>query len=169
LSEDEIDACVSFVTEHQLAEFISELLWNRLFRDLRTNFSPEFWSHFIKEDDEGVGSEKFSLAVRVLKENIDQHVIYIKFLDCIRKSSCNHNLASTLEQYKIHLSAVLLSQIPKDFESIVYSFYSKAFRAFTNSEKRSFTFGKVLRMIIFMIFKKNSLLAYKQMLMNLEM
>ena len=141
-----------------MAEFTSELLWNRLFRDLRTNFSPEFWSHFTKEDDEGVGSEKFSLAVRVLKENIDQHVMYIKFLDCI-KSSCNHNLESTLDQYKIHLSSVLLSQIPKDFESIVYCFYSKAFRAFTNSEKRSFTFGKVLRIINIYDFKTNSFIC----------
>ena len=81
------------------------------------------------------------MAVTTLKENIKMQWNYFLFLDHL--STKEMSGGESFERFKIHLSSVLLSQIPKDFESIVNAFYSQAFRAFMSLEKRG-QFGIII-------------------------
>ena len=131
LEEIELESCAQFVHKNELAEFTSELVWQKLFRHTRCHLVPSFWSHFQVAQDETEGFKKFILAVTSLKENIKMQWNYFLFLDLLSTSK-----EMSFERFKVHLSSVLLSQIPKDFESIVNAFYSQAFRAFMCLEKR---------------------------------
>ena len=140
LEDKQIEICLGIIEEHNLKEFITELVWNKLCKEIRSRYSPQFWSNFVPATDDNDGYERFSKAVVALNENVKGHLNYITFLDQLHYSTnkiLTTTMYSPLDVYKNHLSSILLSQIPKDFESTVNSFYLLSFRAFTSCERRN--------------------------------
>ena len=140
LEENEAENCLRVVSEQNLKEFTTDLVWHKLCKEIRLQYSPEFWSHFTPFTDENVGYAQFSRAVLALNEKVKLHLSYVRFLELLHLSS--NSIPKLLKQsfldlYKSHLSSILLSQIPKDFELTVNAFYLLSFRAFTSCEKRN--------------------------------
>jgi len=140
LEENEAENCLRVVSEQNLKEFTTDLVWHKLCKEIRLQYSPEFWSHFTPFTDENVGYAQFSRAVLALNEKVKLHLSYVRFLEQLHLSS--NSIPKLLKQsfldlYKSHLSSILLSQIPKDFELTVNAFYLLSFRAFTSCEKRN--------------------------------
>lgn len=122
-------------------------MWQKLYSETRTRVVPNFWSRFTLAQNETAGHEKFSEAVDFLTANIAKQQHYFSLLDRL-----SGNVTSkSYDQYKAHLSAILLSQIPPNFEYSVHAFYSRAFRAFMSFEKKSFNFGMIQIKIIFVV------------------
>ena len=137
LDEGEIVKCVRFIEKNKLKSFVCELLRERLLRELRLNFIPDFWARFTshwEDDDDTVGSDLFTKAVVTLNNNVGLHGPTLKFLEAL-------DSRPVCSSYKEHLSAVLLSQIPANFEAAVAGFYSRAFRAFANSQRHGLGYG----------------------------
>ena len=140
MKDSEAETCVRIVNEQNFRELITELVWHKLCKEIRSQYSPEFWSHFKPNSDENVGYQQFSKAVIELNEKVKLHMSYVRFLERLHFSTnCIPTLpkCSYLDVYKNHLSSILLSQIPRDFELTVNAFYLLSFRAFTNCEKRN--------------------------------
>ena len=161
---NEVKTVLDFVVNHDLVDFTKELVWQKLYNETRSRIVPNFWSKFTIVQKETSGSESFAEAVSVLNAEIKRQRHYLFFLDQLSK---NANQTS-FDCYKAHLSAVLLSQIPSNFECIVNSFYTRAFRAFMCLEKRSINFGIMIQTSSIVIHLNNKFVLW-QMETNLVM
>lgn len=131
IGEKEADLCLKITAENDLGEFTRELLWQKVFSFTRLVVVPEFWSKFAIGGNEVERFEKFSLAVTKVGGQVKELQSYFVLLDRLARNAS----PLTYELYKTNLGSMLLSKIPKDFESIILSFYSKCFRAFNNQDK----------------------------------
>lgn len=127
------------MTKNDLVDFTKELVWQKLFSDARTRIVPTFWSRFGSvKDKQNAEFQSFSEATKMLNSDISKLENHFSFLDRLSRNVCT----KSFDLYKMHLSAILLSQIPTHFESSVNSFYTKSFKAFMVLEKRSYSYGK---------------------------
>lgn len=126
--------------KHNLEAFSAEILWQKLFRDARCRVVPEFWSYFASPvQDKEKGAQLFVDAVALLRDEVKAHLHIFHLLDKLSGIS-----GGSFDRYRVHLSAILLSQIPAHFEGVVNAFYSRAFKSFTSLEKRESSFGITL-------------------------
>lgn len=126
--------------KNNLEGFAGEIIWQKLFKDARCRVVPSFWSFFSAVSDQDQKSQQLLEAVSLLREDIKGRLITFQLLDKLTGTS-----SGSFDRYRVHLSAILLSQIPASFESIINAFYSRAFKAFTCLEKRgSPSYGKFI-------------------------
>ena len=154
MEENEAEMCIRIINEQNLKDFVTELVWHKLCKEICLQYSPEFWSHFTPNLNDNVGYQKFSEAVIALNEKVKLHTGYVRFLERLHISTTDVTTLqkhSFMNVYKSHLSSILLSQIPKDFELTVNSFYLLSFRAFTSCERRNNVyFGMLLNQKLFL-------------------
>lgn len=145
----EVDGCVQFILENNLEGFAGEILWQKLFRDARSRVAPCFWSFFSRPTkNEEEQSQLFMDAVDFLRKDVKEQLNFFSLLDKLTGTK-----AVSFDRYRVHLSAILLSQIPADFEVIINAFYSRAFKAFTYLENRGVIFGMFFSNYIPLLFE----------------
>ncbi|KAK4026154.1 hypothetical protein OUZ56_015173 [Daphnia magna] len=136
LDRKEIEICLELVIRHDLVDFTKELVWQKLYHETRTKIVPNYWSKFSLAHNENIGYKNLNEAVNILNADIAKQQHYFSLLDRLS----GNVISKSFDQYKAHLSAILLSQIPPHFEYSVHAFYTRAFRAFMSLEKRNFNF-----------------------------
>lgn len=139
LDRNEIEICLELVIRHDLVDFTKELVWQKLYHETRTKIVPNYWSNFSLAHNENIGYKNLNEAVNILNADIAKQQHYFSLLDRLS----GNVISKSFDQYKAHLSAILLSQIPPHFEYSVHAFYTRAFRAFMSLEKRNFNFGMI--------------------------
>lgn len=129
--------CFEFVEKHDLSEFTKELMWQKLFHEARSRIVPNFWFTFTAKNKT---AENFADSIKILHAEIRRQQPYFSLLDLLSEDS----KLKSYDHYKENLSAILLSQIPPQFECCVNSFYSQGFRAFMSLEKRNCNYGNLI-------------------------
>lgn len=133
IGANEVELCIKVASENGLVEFTKELLWQKIFSYTRLFVVPEFWSNFVPVKSGIDNFDRFSAAVGKIANQVKELQTYFTLIDRLARNAS----PLTYELYTTHLSSILLSQIPKDFEFVIFSFYSRCFRAFNHQEKSS--------------------------------
>lgn len=101
---------------------------------------PNFWKYFqqpkqdvsaIKDDDEFY---QFQFAVCELEKDFCKFQNLLKRLQMFRKKcQLSPEISNEFGRFDETLRFTLLSQLPANFERIIYLFYSTSFKVFVNS------------------------------------
>uniref|UniRef100_A0A1I8P1Z1 Anaphase-promoting complex subunit 2 n=1 Tax=Stomoxys calcitrans TaxID=35570 RepID=A0A1I8P1Z1_STOCA len=126
-------------------EYVYEVLWIEIGSFVRNKLTPSFWSCFkhtqtlSKFDREGETADDLQLQYKLFTnfvnavKGLDAYYQFVKSslekLDSIRKITDHSPSLAKLNEL---LRSSLLSQLPTNFNNVVFSFYSVSFRVFFN-------------------------------------
>ncbi|KAJ6641185.1 Anaphase-promoting complex subunit 2 [Pseudolycoriella hygida] len=122
----------------EIAESIYETIVNEIDAKLRREIVPKFWNHFVEKDiDTEAEFNQFQTAVHDLHEDYVQFREQLMRLEAFKtfvqfKDTRYHN-QNEISNFNEMLKVTLLSQLPANFERIIFSFYNMSFKAFVNS------------------------------------
>lgn len=106
---------------------------------------PKFWKYFETSEDVESGFYQFQLAICELHKECDKfHSILHRMTPIIQLKKKTHEDEYTV--FNNMLKVALLSQLPGNFNEIVYSFYQTSFKVFGNSHQDvgRFRFSNIL-------------------------
>lgn len=122
----------------EIAENVYETILNEIDMKLRQEIVPKFWNYFVQNDnDSETEFHQFQTAVHEL------HADYLQFQELlarlqlfkkfVRFRNVQHQNQNEIAAFNETLKVALLSQLPANFERIIYSFYHTSFKVFVNS------------------------------------
>lgn len=138
VNQDELRQIVNELSRLEIAENVYETLTNEIDKHLRQVIVPQFWNHFVQDDkDSEAEFQQFQTAVHELHGN------YVHFQELMarlqmfksfmRFQNVQYQNQNEVEAFNEMLKVSLLSQLPANFERIIYSFYHTSFKVFVNS------------------------------------
>lgn len=138
VSADELQQIVIELSRIEIAENVYETIINEIDSKLRQEIVPKFWNYFVQNDnDSETEFNQFQRAVHEL------HADYLQFQELlirlqtfkkfIRFQNVQHQSQDEVAAFNEMLKVTLLSQLPANFERIIYSFYHTSFKVFVNS------------------------------------
>ncbi|KAG1659260.1 Anaphase-promoting complex subunit 2 [Nymphon striatum] len=114
-----------------LALITKEWFIEKYQKTLRNDVVPEFWEYFESENVEESDQNKlykFKDAVHFLHSQIKSLSVFVDRLGCITHTLITEeNLENDL---KLLLKAILLSQLPLNYEKSIQYFYNRAFKVY---------------------------------------
>ncbi|XP_033110113.1 anaphase-promoting complex subunit 2-like [Anneissia japonica] len=120
---------------------VEDWLLEKLRQDLQNIFSPGFWKYFDNDmKDISCTNDAFVLAVNNLHQSLQPYVQLMQTVDCISEgfnsdAEKQRKLYSITERFIVLIKATQFYHMPQSFRSgVVWQFYSKAFKAFENSD-----------------------------------
>ena len=125
------DEVIGILEREGIMNSTAEYLQSELNRRLRLDVVPVFWNAFRADGglDEGTTSEVFQGAVTGLYSRAAAQMAFVHKLGALNKCHMFQQ-GSYEEMFKLMLQGTLHSQLPKNFESLVDAFYSRAFHVF---------------------------------------
>lgn len=138
----------------QIAEQVYETVLIEIDCKLRQQIVPAFWKHFQDTEETTAGSSnnergfyQLQVAVYELHQNYGSFQNIINRLKmfkqmCRFENSRNKNQDES-EVFNEMLKTALLSQLPVNFNNIIYSFYSISFKVFANTHLNNQQDGKL--------------------------
>lgn len=138
VNKEELQLIASELSRLEIAEQVYETIINEIDTKLRQQIVPNFWKYFTQNDnDKETEFHQFRTAVNEL------HTDYLKFKDLLirlqmfkrlcRFQNVQHQNQNEVAAFNEMLKVTLLSQLPANFERIIYSFYQMSFKVFVNS------------------------------------
>ncbi|XP_058836791.1 anaphase-promoting complex subunit 2 [Topomyia yanbarensis] len=156
VSEHEISQLSIELEQFQLLPFVYETIFIKIDRLLRHETVPKFWFNFStnKPNDDGKQENnsnrqffRFQHAVRELYYDFGRYYLQLKRLQKMRNGSpLPVDVAkkpSDLSEFLRMFRCALLSQLPTDFNDLVYEFYNIAFKVFALTHVESDDFMEV--------------------------
>ncbi|XP_068695380.1 anaphase-promoting complex subunit 2-like isoform X3 [Montipora foliosa] len=119
----------------QIFSRLLEWFMGKCQKDFKDKFRPQFWCHFQKTEV-GIESLNFDAllsAIDELHSNLSAYSPFVDFLDSLTASSPLGNLKV---QFEVLARAVIFCDVPGQFKSLVYAFYSHAFQAYQSGNKK---------------------------------
>lgn len=122
------------IAQHIYETVIIEIEWK-----LRTNIVPNFWQHFLNKCTETAADNdsefyQFQYAVCDLEKDFRKFENILKRLQMFRQAcALPSDIRDESDMFGEMLRVTLLSQLPANFEQIIYLFYSRSFKVFVNS------------------------------------
>lgn len=130
-SNDDTKLVLNELVRLDLHNEICEMMMVNIDYILRQNIVPKFWQNFKQNDDNENGFYQFQLSVHDLHRDYDKIKRMIEPLNMIQLES-NRNYSDIFDD---SVKIILLSQLPANFNKIVYSFYQISFNVFANSHQ----------------------------------
>lgn len=142
-ADDEFITIKKIIVEKKLLNFVHGMVMNRIKQDLMSKIN-EFWVFFLPNDvvelsclktEENisidfVGFEKFKTAVDELFNLAQSYVETISRLQILFEN----NKINLLKNLNAQICALLHSQLPSDYNTIIYQFYRTALKVFTKDD-----------------------------------
>lgn len=122
-----------------IAEEIYETILLNIDYLLRHQIVPKFWKYFTLDNDVENGFYQFQFSICALHQEYEkiQRIIHrllpMKTM-CKFKDKLNEE-RDDFDEFKHMLKVAMLSQLPANFNKIVYSFYHISFKVFANSHQ----------------------------------
>lgn len=117
----------------ELLDDIYDMIISNIDHILRHQIVPKFWSYFDVHDDPERGFYQFQLAVCELhKECKRLHKIFRRMQAMIVQLK---KAVDVYAEFDAMLKTSLLSQLPYNFNEVVYAFYQTSFKVFANSHQ----------------------------------
>lgn len=137
-NNEELQQVVTELSRLEIAENVYETIINEIDTKLRQEIVPKFWHYFVQNDnDREIEFNQFQSAVHELHED------YLKFQEILNKlqmfkrfvrfQNVQYQNRNDTDAFNEMLKVTLLSQLPANFERIIYSFYHMSFKVFVNS------------------------------------
>lgn len=131
------------IIENKLSSFVHGMVMNKIKEDLMSKVN-EFWLYFMPSDvveltglnkqekipEDFVGFEKFKSAIDELFNLAQSYVDTINRLQLLFEN----NKINLLKNLNAQICALLHSQLPSDYNTIIYQFYRAALRVFTKDD-----------------------------------
>lgn len=138
VNTEELQQIVTELSRIEIAENVYETITNEIDTKLRQEIVPKFWNYFVQNDsDSETEFHQFQTAVHEL------HADYLQFQELlirlqtfkrfVRFRNVQHQSQNEVTAFNEMLKVTLLSQLPANFERIIYSFYHTSFKVFVNS------------------------------------
>lgn len=138
INAEEMQQIVNELTRLEVAENVYETIISEIDTKLRQVIVPKFWSYFVQNDkDSETEFHQFQTAVHEL------HADYLQFQEIlvrlqlfkkfVRFKNVQLQNQNEIVAFNEMLKVTLLSQLPANFERIIYSFYHTSFKVFVNS------------------------------------
>lgn len=138
INAEELQQVVTELSRFEIAENVYETILNEIDTKLRQEIVPKFWNYFVQNDnDSETEFHQFQRAVH------DLHSDYLQFQELlirlqafkkfVRFQNVQHQNQNEVAAFNEMLKVTLLSQLPANFERIIYSFYHTSFKVFVNS------------------------------------
>ena len=124
------DEVIAVLEREGILQSTGEYLQSELNRRLRLDVVPAFWSSVFRDiKDPAEASHGFSSAVTDLYTRAAAQMAFVHKLSHLTKCHIFQQ-DSYQEMFKLMLQGTLHSQLPKNFETPVERFYSRAFHVF---------------------------------------
>lgn len=138
INTEDVQQVVAELSRIEIAENVYETILNEIDTKLRQEIVPKFWNYFVQNDiDSETEFHQFQTAVHEL------HADYLQFQEIlarlqtfkkfVRFRNVQHQNQNEIAAFNEMLKVTLLSQLPANFERIIYSFYHTSFKVFVNS------------------------------------
>ncbi len=135
MNGEELQHIVSELSHIGIAENVYETIINEIDTKLRQEIVPKFWNYFVQNDiDNETEFNQFQTAVQELHADylLFQELRLQLFKKFVRFQNVQQN-QNEVAAFNDMLKVSLLSQLPANFERIIYSFYHTSFKVFVNS------------------------------------
>lgn len=130
--------------ENKLTSFVHGMVMNKIKQDLMVKVN-EFWLYFMPNDvvelcglktqeqtpEDYIGFEKFKTAIDELFNLVQSYVDTINRLQMLFE---NNNRINLLKNLNAQICALLHSQLPGDYDTIIYQFYRAALKVFSKDD-----------------------------------
>lgn len=130
---DEAKFAVNELIRLDLYSDVCEMMLANVDYILRQQIAPKFWQYFRQSNDVENGFYQFQLSVHELHREYEKICRALAPLSIVKQNS-NVDFKQKLNE---SLKVILLSQLPANFNKIVYSFYHISFKVFANSHQDS--------------------------------
>ncbi|VVC94836.1 unnamed protein product [Leptidea sinapis] len=115
---------------------IRDLIVTHIEKYVRQQVAPQFWAKFSKVEEEIKGFQLFKSAVNDLYDAVNKFSGMLRRL-IILNNSCSDNKTifgerDVISGFILIIRATLLSQLPVDFNIIIFHFYKLSFNVFDN-------------------------------------
>lgn len=138
-NHEDFEFIIGELSRLEIAELVYETVLIEIDCKLRQQIVPEFWKYF--QDTESIDNDRgfyqFQVAVYELHKNYGRFENIIQrlkmFKQMCRFQKLKNRTQDELEIFDEMLKTALLSQLPVNFNTIVYSFYSISFKVFANT------------------------------------
>lgn len=131
------------IVKNKLKSFVHGMVMNKIKEDLMENMNA-FWLYFMPNDivelsslkteekipEDFVGFEKFRTAIDDLFNLAQSYVDTINRLQMLFEN----DKINLLKNLNAQICALLHSQLPSDYNTIIYQFYRAALRVFTKDD-----------------------------------
>ncbi|RZC36665.1 anaphase-promoting complex subunit 2 [Asbolus verrucosus] len=136
IPEDDFEAvpyeAINLIKMLNLTEQIQGLVINKIEERLRKDVVPEFWSYFKRTDNQNAGFQQFYHAVKYLFYNFLKLDLIVNKLILLRETNDYkkpvYNQTCLHEALKLIVKAVLLSQLPINYQRMISNFYETALK-----------------------------------------
>lgn len=137
----EFQIVISHLNRLNIAEHLYETIFIEIECKLRQQIVPNFWKYFHEDAEHSneKGFYQFQYAVYELQKDYQKFQNIIERLKQFRQL-CNfrkpqNQIQNEIDVFNDMLKVALLSQLPANFNNIVYSFYKISFKVFVNSHQ----------------------------------
>jgi hypothetical protein len=134
----------NIIVENKLISFVHGMVMNKIKQDLMAKVN-EFWLYFMPNNvvelsglktqeqifEDYIGFEKFKTAIDELFNLAQSYVDTINRLQMLFE---NNNRINLLKNLNAQICALLHSQLPSDYNSIIYQFYRAALKVFSKDD-----------------------------------
>lgn len=131
----EFGAAAAVIKKNKLTSFTKTYFLEIFQKSLRREIVPNFWTYFRHWNvhDENIKLTAFTDAVNYLHSRIKDYSLPIQRLAHIVE--CSSDERRLKEHLQLLLRAILLSQLPLNYETCIQSFYSKIFKVYQAKQK----------------------------------
>jgi len=141
--DDQFDIIKQIIVKNKLVSFVHGMVMCKIKEDLMSKIN-EFWLYFMPSNvveltalrtqeqipEDFVGFEKFKTAIDELFNLAQSYVDTINRLQMLFEN----DKVNLLKNLNAHICALLHSQLPSDFNTIIYQFYRAALKVFTKDD-----------------------------------
>lgn len=138
-NDSDLEILFQELSRMDIVENVYETIYLEIDNMLRQTTAPNFWKYFKECGNRENEFFQFQLAVYELDKEYIQFINIIKLLGIVKKK-CNlkndfYAKRDDINVFNDMLKVSLLSQLPANFNNIVYSFYHISFKVFVNSHQ----------------------------------
>lgn len=132
-AKEDIDFITNEFIRLGIVDDVYGIVMNNIDHILRHQIVPKFWSYFNMQDDTESGFYQFQLAICELHNECERfQKTFRRMQPIIERLS---QPIDTQVEFNVLLKATLLSQLPQNFNEVVYAFYQTSFKVFANSHQ----------------------------------
>lgn len=140
-SPTEFEEVLKILVDMKMESSIKDVILSSIEVYLRQRIVPEFWRKFTTFCDDMEGFQRFKNAVKELYDNLYCFIPMLERLDklnelCLPKK-CIYGESYVMAGFKQLVRATLFSQLPLDFQHIVYNFYKISLNVFCFADEQA--------------------------------
>ncbi|XP_055920169.1 anaphase-promoting complex subunit 2 [Eupeodes corollae] len=143
IANGDFEYVIGKLTQLEITDCVYESILLEINAMLRSRIVPDFWTQFQtnneEEDNQYMLFMQFQMAIIKLEEdfrNINELITRIELLKKMcRFAKPENKMRDDKKEINNMLRSILLSQLPANFNSVVYAFYNVSFKVFANSHQ----------------------------------